>query len=146
MGRPFGKTESGYRFSYSPDYLVSPEPSAVSLSLPLRNEPYASRNSFQLAPAYDLVATTLLILGDTEESALALNGKKKNLRRKDFDALALSLGLAEKVRDNPYMSLGRSMDRWDASLEKGFLSGDLLSKYSPLMLDRARILDLNSRG
>lgn len=104
-----------------------------------------SRKSFQLAPAYDLVATTLLIPGDAEESALALNGKKKNLRRKDFDAFALSLGLAGKVRDNAYMKLGRGMDRWGASLERGFLSGDLLSRYSSLMRERARILGLGTK-
>lgn len=40
------ETESGYRFTYRPDYLVSPEPMAVSLSLPLRSEPYASKVMF----------------------------------------------------------------------------------------------------
>lgn len=103
-----------------------------------------SRNAYQLAPAYDLVATALLIPGDAEESALALNGKKKNLRRKDFDALASSLGLAEKVRDNAYRKLGGSMDRWDASLERGFLSGELRSKYSSLLRERAGVLGLNA--
>lgn len=40
------ETESGYRFSYRPNYLALPEPSAVSLSLPLRSESYASKVMF----------------------------------------------------------------------------------------------------
>lgn len=34
------ETEDGYAFSYSPDYLCLPQAVAVSLTLPLRNEPY----------------------------------------------------------------------------------------------------------
>jgi serine/threonine-protein kinase HipA len=51
-----------------------------------------------LAPAYDLVATRLLIPGDREEMALSINGKKANLRPKDFRALANSLGINEKAQ------------------------------------------------
>ena len=73
---------------------------------------------------------------------MALNGKKKNLRRKDFDALALSLGLTEKVRDNVYRKLGAGMDGWNKSLDESFLTAGLISRYSSLMRERAEILDL----
>ena len=38
------ETERGYRFTYSEDFLKSPTP--VSVSLPLRKEPYESRELF----------------------------------------------------------------------------------------------------
>lgn len=98
----------------------------------------------QLSPAYDLVATRLLLPEDSEETALALNGKKKNLRRKDFDALASTLQLPEKARDSVYAKLARSRKEWEPSLEKGFLSDALKRAYLQLMHARAGILDLGS--
>lgn len=36
------ETDSGYRFAYDERYLQSSKPTPVSLTLPLRNEPYES--------------------------------------------------------------------------------------------------------
>ena len=55
---------------------------------------------FMLSPAYDMLPVNI-VSTDTEETALALNGKKSNLRKKDFFALAaachLSSAAAEKM-------------------------------------------------
>ena len=40
------ETEDGYRFAYDADYLSSENPRAVSLTLPLRDEPYDSSTLF----------------------------------------------------------------------------------------------------
>ena len=40
------ETDSGYRFAYDEDYLRSENASAVSLTLPLRDEPYDSATLF----------------------------------------------------------------------------------------------------
>lgn len=40
------ETDSGYRFAYDEDYLRSENASAVSLTLPLRDEPYDSGTLF----------------------------------------------------------------------------------------------------
>ena len=40
------ETDSGYRFAYDDDYLRSENASAVSLTLPLRDEPYDSGTLF----------------------------------------------------------------------------------------------------
>lgn len=56
-----------------------------------------------LSPAYDMLPVNI-VSTDTEETALALNGKKSNLRKKDFFALAaachLSSAAAEKMIGN----------------------------------------------
>lgn len=40
------ETESGYEFAYDPEYLAMPGVPPVSLTLPLRPEPYASKTLF----------------------------------------------------------------------------------------------------
>ena len=40
------ETDEGYRFTYDPLYLAGEKPCAVSLTLPLRAEPYVSRTLF----------------------------------------------------------------------------------------------------
>ncbi|MCH9029378.1 MAG: HipA domain-containing protein, partial [Bacteroidetes bacterium] len=59
----------------------------------LRNED----DEIILAPAYDLLATKLLIPEDKEEIALPINGKKNNLRKSDFDKFAESLEIKKVV-------------------------------------------------
>lgn len=49
-----------------------------------------------LSPAYDLLPVKLLI-NDSEDLALTLNGKKKNLTKNDFLDYADSIGLEKKV-------------------------------------------------
>ncbi len=89
-------------------------------------------DGIQLAPAYDLVATKLLLPKDPEETALALNGKKKNLRRKDFDALAQSLELPDKARENAYARMAESMQSWPDVLGKSFMPESLKKQYRAL--------------
>jgi len=56
--------------------------------------------TYKLSPAYDMLPVNV-VSQDTEETALALNGKKTRLRRKDFMTLAaachLSPAAAEKM-------------------------------------------------
>ncbi len=40
------RTHKGYRFSYSPGYLSSPDAQPVSLTLPLTKKPYESASLF----------------------------------------------------------------------------------------------------
>jgi len=54
-------------------------------------------DAWRLAPAYDLVATAVVLPEDDEETALALNGRKRKLRRTDFVAFARSVGIHEKA-------------------------------------------------
>ena len=40
------ETDEGYSFTYDPTYLTAENPGAVSLTLPLRSEPFTSRTLF----------------------------------------------------------------------------------------------------
>ena len=56
---------------------------------------------YALSPAYDLLPVNVILPEDTEQLALTLNGKKRNIRKKDFTALADNCGIplpaAEKM-------------------------------------------------
>ncbi len=95
-----------------------------------------SPGSIKLTPAYDLVATKLLLPQDVEECALALNGKKSNLLRKDFDALAVNLEIPLKAKENSYHRLANSIGKWDAILEAAYLSNYLREAYGELVAER----------
>jgi serine/threonine-protein kinase HipA len=56
----------------------------------------------RLSPAYDLLSTVLAIPDDPEQTALTLNGKKSNLAKADFDALAHACAIPSTARDSVY--------------------------------------------
>lgn len=58
---------------------------------------FAPEKSWILCPAYDLVATSLVLPEDEDEMALALNGKRRKLQRSDFLTYADTAGIHEKA-------------------------------------------------
>jgi hypothetical protein len=60
-----------------------------------------------------MVASALIVKGDTEELALNLIGKKRKIRRKDFDAVLSSFKiLDEKAIENIYQKFSISIQKW----------------------------------
>jgi serine/threonine-protein kinase HipA len=101
-----------------------------------------SQGEIQLTPAYDLVGTKLLLPQDLEESALALNGKKKNLRRKDFDAIAMGMAIPEKTIANAFAKFSRAKEIWPVLLDKSFMPEGLKEEYKELVKARSVKLQL----
>jgi len=60
---------------------------------------YRKPDMKELAPAYDLLNTALVIPEDAEESALTINGKKSNIKKSDFDKLSENLKIIPKVKN-----------------------------------------------
>ena len=54
---------------------------------------------YVLSPAYDLLPVNLVMPEDKEQTALTLNGKKRNLRRKDFLVFADTCGIDRKAAE-----------------------------------------------
>ena len=59
----------------------------------------------RLSAAYDMLPVNLILPEDEEETALMQNGKKKNLRRNDFIALAQNIGIGEKAAEKMIKSV-----------------------------------------
>jgi serine/threonine-protein kinase HipA len=64
-------------------------------------ETYEGSGDYVLSPAYDLLPVNIIMPEDNEQFALAINGKKMNIHRKDFllfaDAVGISHTSAEKM-------------------------------------------------
>lgn len=92
-----------------------------------------SLGQYELSPAYDLLST-LLVLPDEEESALAINGKKNRLKRTDFDSVAKSLQINEKTVITIYQRFAKILPIWQQWIERSFLSTEMKKQYSDLII------------
>jgi serine/threonine-protein kinase HipA len=97
-----------------------------------------------LSPAYDLLNTTIAQVNPTEEVALPLNGKKKNLKRRDFiDYFAVErLHLNHKVIDEIMVEIKQAVPEWKELINRSFLSVSMKEKYLKLLEARCQRLDV----
>ncbi|NWG27194.1 MAG: HipA domain-containing protein [Ignavibacteriaceae bacterium] len=102
----------------------------------IRNED----DEIMLSPAYDLLSTKLLIPKDKEDLALALNGKKSNFRKKDFDLFAGQLGINESALKKIYERFGDSFPDMNKLINKSFLSKEMKEKYIALLDERRKVI------
>lgn len=96
-------------------------------------ETKAGSRKFVLSPAYDLLPVNVVMPEDTEEVALSLNGKKRNLTRNDFLDYAEGLGInpiaSKKIMDK-YLSMEEMAL---GEIEKSFLPDDMKESMAKLM-------------
>ena len=78
-------------------------------------------NNYILTPAYDLLSTTIVMPEDDEELALTLNGKKKKIRREDFEKAMRDSGMSEKAIANVFMKFAKALPRWIEIINRSFL-------------------------
>ena len=97
-----------------------------------------------LSPAYDLLNTTLVLDRAREESALPLNGRKRNLGRKHWiegfcrDRLRLPDRLTGSILDD----LRKALPTWRELIDRSFLSGPRRKSYHRILAERCRRLSL----
>ena len=94
-----------------------------------------------LTPAYDLLSTKLVIPEDTEELALTLNGKKRKLKRSDFDNLLKTMKVEDKVIENTYNKFRKVLPLWYDFIDISFLPNQLRIDYKALIEHRSSILN-----
>ena len=93
-----------------------------------------------LAPAYDLLATKLLLPEDREESALTINGKRNRLTLTDFVALGKNIRLNDKQIDNALARFRHAIPTALNRISSGFISPPLQEKLGELMRERVQRL------
>jgi serine/threonine-protein kinase HipA len=100
---------------------------------------------YALCPAYDMVASALIVQGDTEELALNLNGKKRKLNRKDFIAAMRRFETGEKTIENIFTKFEASIPAWIDFIKISFLPPALKSEFISLIQKKALQLGMSTR-
>lgn len=81
------------------------------------------------SPAYDLLNANLIFPDDKEDLALTLGGRKRKIKRSDFDQFAMSFELTEIVRNNIYKNFSKQLKKVHDVIESSFLTDELKEKY-----------------
>ncbi len=96
---------------------------------------------YNLSPAYDLVPSTLLI-NETEELALTLNGRKSKLTRVDFETAMRAAGLNERAILNLFNRMKKALPKWMDFIGLSFVPKELKERYRTLITERAARMGL----
>lgn len=95
---------------------------------------------YVLSPAYDLLPVNANMPADKEQFALAMNGKKMNIRKGDFlkfaDTCGISRPTAEKLIDN----LVKLTPKWLKMCEKSLLTDELKERLTKIITERTGCL------
>lgn len=88
---------------------------------------------YLLTPAYDLLATALVIPSDTEELALTLCGKKRKLQRSHWLEAMLRSDIPEKVCHNILDRFAKHRAQWHECIARSFVPPSLQEAYAALI-------------
>ncbi|MGZ5244467.1 MAG: HipA domain-containing protein [Bacteroidia bacterium] len=102
----------------------------------------SSATEYTLSPAYDMVATALVVPEDAEELALTLNAKKRKIKRKDFKEAFSKFPIDIRAQENMFGRFEKALPKWFPFIEQSFLSEEMKLKYIDLVKERARRLEL----
>ena len=91
------------------------------------------KGHYELAPAYDLVSSALIVEGDDEELALTLCGKKKRLRKSDFLRAMTTSGIPNKAAENILNKYSNLQNSWIDFVNQSFLSKEMKEQYCHLI-------------
>lgn len=95
-----------------------------------------------LAQAYGLLSTKLVIPEEDEELTLTLNGKKRKLKKIDFDNLLKSMKVEGKAIENLYNKFRNTIPLWLTFIDSSFLSQQIKEDYKALIQERWAIFDV----
>ncbi len=101
-------------------------------------------NKVSLSPVYDLLNTTIVQKNVREEIALPLNGKKSDLKKRDFlEYFAVDrLGLNQNVITGIIQEIQRAIPSWQELIANSFLSPSMQEKYLRSLEERLRRIGL----
>ena len=90
---------------------------------------YRPSEGYQLAPAYDLVNTSIANPDDTEELALPLSGRKTKLHLANFLQAAATMGIKENVVRHLTDNMSKALPKWMQLINDSFLDETMKEKY-----------------
>lgn len=103
---------------------------------------YRPADNYILTPAYDLLSTVLVMPEDDEELALTLNGKKKRIRRDDFEKAMRENGMKDNAIAKLFDRFSKSVSKWHGLINESFLPKALQKAYHDKIDIMARRLSI----
>lgn len=104
----------------------------------IETEEYSGQ--YRLSPAYDLLPVNAIMPEDDEQLALPLNGKKRNLRKKDFLIFADTCGLSRSSAEKMISKLLSLKDSFIGMCGNSLLPDHLKSVLTAIIENRTKIL------
>jgi len=95
---------------------------------------------YVLSPAYDLLPVNANMPADKEQFALAMNGKKQNLRKGDFLKFADTCGITRQTAEKLIENLVKLTPKWLSMCEKSLLPDELKERLKKIITERAETL------
>ena len=96
---------------------------------------------YVLSPAYDLLPVNVIMPEDKEQFALAMNGKKTHIRRKDFLVFAEKCGMTRGSAEKMIAMLASKKEKFLAMCQNSLLPESLQERLASLIEERAGILE-----
>ena len=95
---------------------------------------------YVLSPAYDLLPVNVIMPEDKEQFALAMNGKKTHIRRKDFLVFAQECGITRDSAEKMIAMLASKKEKILAMCQSSLLPEHLKERLASLIEERTGIL------
>ena len=95
-----------------------------------------STSGWILAPAYDLLNVCIVLPEDTEELALTLTGKKRKLKKKNFEKLGQLLALTDKQIKGVFKRMFKNKTKANQLIKASFLSDEMKTAYKTVLENR----------
>lgn len=95
---------------------------------------------YVLSPAYDLLPVNVIMPEDTEQLAIPMNGKKRNVRRKDFLIFADVCGLSRISAEKMISLVVKNKDKMKKMCDESYIPEKMKSDFNHLIEERMLIL------
>lgn len=96
---------------------------------------------YLLSPAYDLLPVNVIMPEDKEQFALAMNGKKANIRRKDFLVFAEDCGISRNSAERTIAMLLSKKEKFISMCHDSLLPEHIKDRFVSLMEERMSVLE-----
>jgi serine/threonine-protein kinase HipA len=96
---------------------------------------------YVLSPAYDLLPVNIIMPEDKEQFALTINGRKTNIRRKDFMIFANECKIPENSAEKMINRLISMKPTFISMCKDSLLPEDLKERFEALIEERSKILE-----
>ena len=95
---------------------------------------------YVLSAAYDMLSTNVVIPSDKEQLALTLNGKKQNIRRKDFLVFADTIGIPERSAEKMIGKIVKLKDKYISMCRESYMPDEMKDALEALIEERIAVL------